>query len=46
MSDKESKLHKVSSDEYHRQRLNINTLMNTSDWSEEEWEEFEEQFED
>jgi hypothetical protein len=44
MSDKESKLHRVASDEYHRQRININTLTNTSEWSEDDWEEFEDTY--
>jgi len=42
--EKEAKLHKVESDEYHRQRVNVNTLVNTSEWSEDEWEEFEQTF--
>lgn len=42
--EKETKLHKVESDEYRRQRVNVPTLVNTSEWSEDEWEEFEQTF--
>ena len=44
--EKEAKLHKVESEEYQRQRVNVNvnTLVNTSDWSEEDWEVFEDSF--
>lgn len=44
MSDKIPKLRKVSSDEYQRSRVNINTLTNTSEWSDDDWEEFELEF--
>lgn len=44
--DTESKMHKVSSEAYSRKRLNINNISNTSQWSDDQWEEFEEMYND
>lgn len=42
----ESKFRKVDSDAYSRKRLNINNISNTSQWSADQWEEFEDMYND
>lgn len=46
LNDTESKFHKVSSETYSRKKTNINNITNTSNWSDDEWDEFEDTFND
>jgi len=42
----ETKFHKVGSDAYTRKKLNINTITNTSQWTEDQWEDLNDMYED
>ncbi len=48
MKNDEAKLHRCQSEEYNRNKnkVNINTISNFSNWSEEDWEELENEYND